>query len=163
MRNGEINVLSLFQVIWEKYSLRESSTPLCFSRWKEGFYLCGIQMSWWEAKLICPTHWTYPPILTHCSVSDGFHNPESSKRKITYFLDVSSQISTYSDFCSFAVFFFCFSLLLLKAFFFIANFLLPGSLVQYGMCVGLKFWSRIYGPAMAQMIFYFCLFNFCLG
>lgn len=50
-------------------------------------------------KLNLPTH------IDSCSVSDGLRNPESSKRKITYFLDVSSQISTYSDFCSFAVFF----------------------------------------------------------
>lgn len=108
-------------------------------------------------KLNLPTH------IDSCSVSDGLRNPESSKRKITYFLDVSSQISTYSDLQLCRFFSPCFSLLLLKAFFFIANFLLPGSLVQYGMCVGLKFWSRIYGPAMVQMIFYFCLFYFCLG
>lgn len=38
-----------------------------------------------------------------------------------------------------------------------------GSVVQYGMCVGLSFWSWIHGPAIVQMIFYFCLFYFCLG
>lgn len=64
-----------------------------------------------------------PTQVDSSTVSYALCNPESLKRKITYFVAVSSQILLILTFAALQVyFFFYFTMLLLKAFWFIANF-----------------------------------------
>lgn len=68
-----------------------------------------------------------PTQVDSSTVSYALCNPESLKRKITYFVAVSSQILLILTFAALQVyFFFYFTMLLLKAFWFIANFPLFG-------------------------------------
>lgn len=104
---------------------------------------------------------THPGWLIHhliCTLQSRIFKKENHIFCCCFFPD-----RTFSDFCSFIGFFSYFTMLLLKAFRFIANFpLFRLSCTIWYVCWLIILELNLWACYIVQMIFYFCLFYFCL-